>query len=199
MYNFSEFIIILAGGISFVLMFRLQRKFFSGQYYELSRRVFGRGVTIRMMLIRVIMIFLYSYIFYSITNSENIVISGVFLGSFLIVWPVLLNPSTFDVQEAGQYEKNVTNVRPIGWFLLLISYLLFIMSSVFIAYTGVSFGDYIVSKTLESFKSWLSSAWWLLIVAILFSKVSELLENILEKDILERRNKLNKYDDNDEQ
>ena len=196
--SYIDLILIFIVAILFVVMFRLQRRFFSKKYYELSRRVFGKGITIRMMLIRLLMIFIFSYIVYWLTESSSIVITGVLLGSFLIVWPVLLNPSTFDVSEAGGYEYNIVNVSTKGWFLLLVSYILFIISSGLIAFLSVRFGEYLLYQTIESFQSWLASAWWIVLLSIFFAKSSDKVEILMEKDILEGKASLDEYNNGEE-
>lgn len=194
MYSNIDLLIALSISFLFVGMFRIQRKYFAKKYYELSRRVFGKGITIRMMLIRLIMIFGFSYITYWLTNNKEVVVLGVLLGSFLIIWPVLLNPSTFDVREVGNYSDSVVHVNRKGWIFLLISYVSFILSAVVIAYLSTSFGEYLLNQTAASFKSWLSSSWWLILVYIFTSKNSEFFETLLEKDILKREERLNQYD-----
>ncbi|MGE6370965.1 hypothetical protein ACQKDB_17815 [Planococcus kocurii] len=151
-----------------------------------------------MMLIRLIMIFGLSYLVYWLTNDKEVVVLGILLGSFLIVWPVLLNPSTFDVNEITNHGNNVVHISRKGWILLLISYASFILSAVTIAYLSTSFGEYIIDQTIKSFKSWLSSAWWLILLFILTSKNSEWFENLLEKDIFKNEERLNQYDNTDE-
>ncbi len=193
--SYIDLMLIFIVAILFVVMFRLQRRFFSKKYYELSRRVFGKGITIRMMLIRLLMIFIFSYIVYWLTESSSIVIIGVLLGSFLIVWPILLNPSTFDVSDAGGYEYNIVNVSTKGWFLLLVSYVLFMISSGLIAFLSVRFGEYLLYQTIESFQSWLSSAWWIVLLSIFFAKSSDKVEILMEKDILEGKASLDEYND----
>src|SRR5690606_1985878 len=126
MYSNIDFLIIFFIALSFVGMFKIQRKYFARKYYELSRRIFGRGITLRMMLIRLIMIFGLSYLAYWLTNDKEVVVLGILLGSFLIVWPVLLNPSTFDVNEITNHGNNVVHISRKGWILLLISYASFI-------------------------------------------------------------------------
>lgn len=193
MISYIQLFLIFIIAILFVSMFRLQRKFFSKKYYELSRRVFGRGITFRMMLIRFILIFFFSYGLYWLIESASTVITGVLLGSFFIVWPVLLNPSTFDVSEAGGYEYNIVNISSKGWIYLLVSYVLFIISSGIIAFLGVSFGEYVFYQTVESFKAWLSGAWFLFPLAIFLSGGSNKMENLLEKDILDKESILNEF------
>ncbi|MFP8783151.1 hypothetical protein [Planococcus plakortidis] len=151
-----------------------------------------------MMLIRLLMIFIFSYIVYWLTESSSVVITGVLLGSFLIVWPVLLNPSTFDVSEAGGYEYNIVNVSTKGWFLLLVSYILFIISSGLIAFLSVRFGEYLLYQTIESFQSWLASAWWIVLLSIFFAKSSDKVEILMEKDILEGKASLDEYNNGEE-
>ena len=198
MYSNIDFLIIFFIALLFVGMFKIQRKYFARKYYELSRRIFGRGITLRMMLIRLIMIFGLSYLAYWLTNDKEVVVLGILLGSFLIVWPVLLNPSTFDVNEITNHGNNVVHISRKGWIFLFISYASFILSAVTIAYLSASFGEYIIDQTIKSFKSWLSSAWWLILLFILTSKNSEWFENLLEKDIFKNEERLNQYDNTDE-
>lgn len=198
MYSNIDFLIIFFIALLFVGMFKIQRKYFARKYYELSRRIFGRGITLRMMLIRLIMIFGLSYLAYWLTNDKEVVVLGILLGSFLIVWPVLLNPSTFDVNEITNHGNNVVHISRKGWIFLFISYASFILSAVTIAYLSTSFGEYIIDQTIKSFKSWLSSAWWLILLFILTSKNSEWFENLLEKDIFKNEERLNQYDNTDE-
>lgn len=196
--SFNDLYLIFIVAILFVVMFRVQRRFFSKNYYELSRRVFGRGITIRMMLIRLLMVFIFSYGVYWLTDSASVVIVGVLLGSFLIVWPILLNPSTFDVSEVGGYNYNIVNISTKGWFFLLLSYVLFIISSGLIAFLSVGFGESLVNQTIESFKSWLLSYWWVFLVSIFFAKSSDKMETLLEKDILDREALLDEYNNDEE-
>ena len=198
MMSYADLILIFIVAILFVFMFRVQRRFFSKKYFELSRRVFGRGITIRMMLIRLLMIFIFSYCAYWLTESGSVVIIGVLLGSFLIVWPVLLNPSTFDISEAGSYEYNIVNISTKGWFFLSVSYALFMVSSGLIAFLSVTFGEHLLYQTVESFKSWLSSALWILLLSILFTKGSDKMETLLEKDILDGIASLQEYNNDEE-
>lgn len=195
MYSIVHLITIFIVAILFVVMFRLQRKFFSSIYYSLSRRVFGNGITIRMMLIRTIMVLVYSFIVFVITENEGVTIIGVGLGSFLIVWPVLLNPSSFDLHKAGNYNEIVTHVNTRGWFLLFLSYISFVISMMLIALISANFGDYIFSAIEESFKAWIGSQLFLIVLFILTSGTSKFFEKLLEKDIFKREERIENYEE----
>lgn len=195
MFSILDLVFAFIVAITFVGMFRLQRKFFSKKYFELSRRVFGRGITKRMILLRIVIIFLFSALAYFLIADSNTILLGVLLGSFLIVWPVLLNPSQFDLEEFGDWGQSKVKMNKKGWFFLLFSYFLFISTSVIVAYLSINYSENILFLSTESFKSWALGNFWLIIVAILGYPVSERTENYLEQDIRKRQEEILEYYD----
>lgn len=195
MFSSLDLVFAFIVAIAFVSMFRLQRKFFSKKYFELSRRIFGRGITRRMILLRIVMIFLFSVLAYFLIEDRNTVLLGVLIGSFLIVWPVLLNPSQFDLEELGDWGQSKVKMNKKGWLFLLSSYFFFIITSVIIAYLSLNYSENILFLSVESFKSWALGNFWLIIIAILGYPVSERTENYLERDIRKREEEIMEHYD----
>jgi len=195
MYSILDIVLCFILAVGFVIMLRLQRKFFPQKYYELSRRVFGYGITHRMRIIRSLLIFSYGILTSVLLKDDLLTISTIFLGSFLVVWPVLLNPHQFDLNELGEYEDLIVRMNTKGRFLLYCSYILFIISSGILAYLATRFGFVMVDLTLNSFKSWAEGSLWAFLMFIFSENGSKRLEHLLDRDIRKRQQKVQEYNE----
>lgn len=195
MYSILDIALCFALAIGFVIILRLQRKFFPRKYYELSRRVFGYGITHRMRIIRSLLIFSYSVVVLFLIEDDLLTISTIILGSFLVVWPVLLNPHQFDLNELGGYGDLIIRINTKGKFLLYCSYILFIISSGILAYLATRFGFMMVDVTVNSFKSWAEGSIWAFLMFLFSENGSKRLENLLDSDIRKNQQKMEEYNE----
>lgn len=193
MYSFIDLLLILFYSIIFVLMFKAIRKFFPKKYFELSRLIFGNGVTIRMRIIRSVVIFAYSYMIYVILGNQEAAIFSIMLGSFLIVWPVILNPEQFNLNETGWYKQRV-HVNKKGKIYLYSSYAFFIFYSTSIAVLAVKVGNVFFDLTKKSFESWIDGLIMYFILAIFFENGSKIFEGLLSKNVNKSQEKVKRHE-----
>lgn len=193
MYSFLNLLSMLLIAIVFVLIFKGIRKFFPKKYFELSRLVFGNGVTIRMRIIRSIVIFTYSYLVYLILDNKEATVFSIMLGSFLIVWPVLLNPDQFDLNETGWYKQPV-RVKTKGKILLYLSYICFVLYAISLSLLAVQKGDLIFKYTKESFGSWADGLIMYVLLTLFFENGSKIFERLLSKSINKTQQKTKEYE-----
>ncbi|WP_214764600.1 hypothetical protein [Exiguobacterium sp. s141] len=179
--------------IGFVLIFRLQRYLFPRKYYELSRRVFGRGITLRMRIIRTILIFAYSILTLYVFKDDTLTVLTISLGSFLIVWPALLNPYQFDLNEMGGYGEYTIHINKKGKLFLYTSYSLFVLSSGVLAYLATRCGEIILRMTIDSFIEWRGSLIFSALLYIFFEGGSKRLEDLLDNTIRKQQHDTESY------
>ncbi|WHY86054.1 hypothetical protein QNH39_26360 [Neobacillus novalis] len=84
-------------------------------------------VTYRIVLIRVFLIYLFGLVIYWITLDVKNLLLGTFIGSFLIIWPALLNP-----REIYLYPTSI-KMKLIVFFWLF----LFPVSSILLVYSSI--------------------------------------------------------------
>lgn len=179
--------------IAFVLIFKGIRKLSPKKYFELSRLVFGNGVTLRMRIIRSIVIFTYSYIAYILLDNKEATVFSILLGSFLIVWPVILNPSQFDLNETGWYKKPV-RVKNKGKIYLYLSYVFFVLYAVSLSLLAVEIGDSVFNYTKKSFASWTDGLIIYLLLTVFFENGSKIFEGLLSKSITKTQKEIKEYE-----
>lgn len=195
MYTLIDLTFMFLIAIGFVLMFRIQRNLFPKKYYELSRRVFGRGITRRMRIIRTILIFAYSILTFYVIKDDTLTILTISLGSFLIVWPAILNPYLFDLNEMGGYGEYTVYINKKGKVVLYMAYSLFVLSSGALAYIATSFGEIILRMTIDSFKEWLGGLIFTGLLFIFFEGGSKRLEDFLDNTIRKQQQNIESYDE----
>lgn len=112
-------------GLLFIGMFLAQKKFFPTKYFSLTEVILETKVTYMMIIVRIGMIFVYGLVCYGISNSAEIVLLAGVMGSFLIIWPAILNPSNIYIQPRRKLEwilvVVVLLIFPIATFLIMVS------------------------------------------------------------------------------
>lgn len=114
MENFYSMLITLGLSIIFVLIYAIHRLFFNVSYFGFSEVVYGYKdkITIKAVLLRLFIPFIYACITYYFTNSMILTLSGVFWGSILIIIPPFLNPECSD----GRFY----NLRNLLYFVYIV-------------------------------------------------------------------------------
>lgn len=126
MVTYLELVFIFLVAILFVILFKIQKYIFSPNYFSSARFILDKNVTYRMLGLRYILILLFSLTSNLIFKDRSIVIIGVLLGSFLIVWPTLLAPS-----EA--YFK-IGYIQPRDKLMIYFLNFIFVISSTLVAH-----------------------------------------------------------------
>lgn len=128
MITYLELVFVFIIAILFVILFKIQKKIFPQNYFSSSQVILDKNVTYKMLVVRYLLILFFSFAFNLIIENRSIIAIGVFLGSFLIIWPTLLNPS--EPYWAIGYVKKKD--------ILIIYFLhfLFVLSSVLTTYFG---------------------------------------------------------------
>lgn len=146
MYQLSIFELILSIFFAFVFVgiFYLQRIKDPIYYFGFSEIVYGfkTSISISSFFVKALVIFVFSIVVYLLTNSLEVVNFSVFLGSLLLVWPVIINPEQIDYRIAERRK------------LLLFIYFVFILLSIIISRIGVLFVITIAPLFLEYVKEW---------------------------------------------
>lgn len=128
MITYLELVFIFLIAVSFIILFKIQKTIFSPSYFSSSQFILDKNVTYKMLGLRYVLILLFSLASNFIFNDKAIVIIGVLLGSFLIIWPTLLAPSEayWDIGYIKTKDKLII------YFL----HFIFVISSTLVAYFG---------------------------------------------------------------
>ena len=123
-YGFVKIFLI---SMLFFGMFFIQRYSGNVYYFGFGEIVYGFKTSIKpiAVIVKFLMIICFTFIIQFLFQNELLVLSGVFLGSFLIVWPAILNPENIDYR--------LHNRRKIVYLL----YFCFILASVYAGYWGI--------------------------------------------------------------
>ncbi|MBA1335661.1 MAG: hypothetical protein HPY66_1287 [Firmicutes bacterium] len=127
-FDIIELLISFFLAFAYVLMFYLQRIRDNVYYFGFGEVIYGLKTSIKPLAFFIKAFYIYTFAFFSYLffRTEKVVILGVVLGSFLIVWPAILNPKFVDYRLA---DKRKT---------ILLSYLLFVLLSAVVADFGVT-------------------------------------------------------------
>jgi len=136
----------LAFGISllFIIVFKIHREILPGQYFSMSEIIYGFQLmpTKLAVVIRVLIIFIFGLVLSAINLEPKIILLGLTLGSFLIVWPGFLSEENIDERVI---DKKTT---------LYSLFILFILSTLMIAklsIVGYSLGEELITMYIHSF------------------------------------------------
>lgn len=176
MYSISDLCWSLLIGICFIFMFLLQKKIFPQKYFSMSQIILDGTATWHMLLVRVILIFVFATVAQFIFKDSSIVLLGVVIGSFLIVWPVFANPT----------QLYMDNPRGVEALLFLVSYLVFIVTSFSIAYFALSFFPEVTNFTLQSFKDYAKDNFWPIMFLLFGGPGQGKIGQVLDKKIVKR-------------
>jgi hypothetical protein len=126
-FTIIDLLVIVLISFIYVATFRIQKIISPSDYFGFQEIVYGVRKSIRPISIVIkfaVILFYSSLCFMAIKNGPNIIV-GVTLGSFLIVWPNIMNPYNLDPKLVRKK------------MILYIWYIIFIISSGFIAHLGV--------------------------------------------------------------
>lgn len=126
-----EFIIEFVLALVFILFFKVQKLFLPDTYFAFSDPfILGESVSSSKYLLRFFVIFFFNVFFYIILNIFyegqeilNLLLIASFLGSFLILWPIIFKPSRN--LEGGLSKKFI--------FFLYCIYTSFLLSNMIIS------------------------------------------------------------------
>lgn len=165
-FSLYDLLISFLVSIGFVIIFKIQKAAFPHIYYSASELFLSKSITYKQVVIRMIIIFVYSSLLHMILTPENIVL-GVLVGALLITWPAFLHPT--EMMWGYHY---LTYKEKLIYFLFLLS---FIIISPLLAYVGlnVNFED-LINKVIDS---------WIFGLIILMSGLQEKTANMLSENI----------------
>jgi hypothetical protein len=176
MFSIIDLIISLILAILFVLMFKFKKRVMPYSYFSSSQLILGNCVTVKMMVMRFCIIFIFGILSFLVIREEPIVLLGVLLGSLLIVWPVLLNPS----------EIYYWNLKGFDFILLILSHIFFVVSSFSIVYLSILLFPIVSDFTIEKIKDLTSDFIVWIILAIFGFPAKQILDKHLEKVLVNR-------------
>lgn len=140
-FSLCELIVSFLFAFVFILIFYVQKVRYPTYYFSFGELIYGIKTSIKLkaFLIRFIIIFIFGFILSLLFSSLFITCFSAFLGSFLIVWPAILNPNMIDYRLSNKRK------------LVILFYVLFVFSSVCIAYCGFLVSLCIKPAALEYF------------------------------------------------
>lgn len=138
MFSYVELLLAILVAALFILMFKLQRKFFVRAYHSGGELIEGK-VSIRNILIRYLMITAFSMILILLSFDVKVIILGTGIGSFLIVWPAFISPYTRSLFTYTSFQE----------FIYYCYLILFPVASIAVAYLATRYFAFGVS-TLQA-------------------------------------------------
>lgn len=180
MVSYFDLLIIFLIAVCFVALFKLQKKFTPTKYFANSQLIVGESVSWRMILIRFLLVFLFGMLSNTIIKEEVVILLGVILGSFLIIWPTILSPS----------ESYMYTVKKSDIFFIYLSNFLFVITSVSIVFIAIKLFPMISGYVTDNKADllWDISIWF--IIAIFGFPGKEKVDRLLEKRL---RNNVDYY------
>ncbi|CAM4239263.1 hypothetical protein [Lacicoccus alkaliphilus] len=94
MYSLLDILVCFLIGIGLIFLFKLQREISPGTYFATSgilSEIEDEQPDRRAILIRICIIILYGVALGFFIDSSELIVYGMTLGTFLIVWPVFIN------------------------------------------------------------------------------------------------------------
>lgn len=176
MYSILDLLWAFLVGILFIFMFLFQKRTFPSQYFSMAEIILDRTVTVKMILVRMILIFLFGAVAQFIFKDASMVLLGVIIGSILIVWPVILNPRQIFIDTPKGIEI----------LLFYILYLIFIATSFSIAYVAISFLPEVTDFTFESLKDFAKDNVWPILFLLFGGSSENKIGQVLDRKILKR-------------
>ena len=133
--NTVDLVYVVVVGIALILSFFVQKMLDPTNYFGIGELLYGsKSLTPKALLIKMGYIFLVSIVFYVLGLNRNIIILGIGIGSFLLVWPAILYPETLEWWTSGP--------RRLRKFLYLF-YFIFIVISIIMPFLAVLMVDFI--------------------------------------------------------
>lgn len=176
MYSILDLCWALLIGICFIFMFLLQKRIFPQKYFSMSQIVLEGTATWHMLVVRIGLIFLFTTVAQFIFKDSSIVLLGIVIGSFLIVWPVFANPTQIFIDNPKGTEA----------LLFLVLYLVFIGTSFSIAYFAISFFPEVTKFTLQSVKDYVKDNFLPIMIIIFGGSGQGKIGEALDKKIMKR-------------
>ncbi|MFP7416604.1 hypothetical protein [Priestia filamentosa] len=176
MYSYSDLFISFIISIGFVLIFIAQKRFFFGAYFTFLEIVVDHTVTVRKIIIRILMIFIFAGICKAIVHSEPVILLGVLLGSFLIIWPAIVNTEDIFFRSLTSGEKSIA-------FMM---YFFFIAASVSIAKMAFSFYPLFIDFTIEQAVNYIKENFLIILFAIFGYPAQDGTRRVLDRRISTR-------------
>lgn len=162
----------------YVGIFRVQAKIDPQNYFGFGDLLYGLRVSIKPLafLIKALVVFVFSIVSFIIVKNDILVMLGIGVGSFLLVWPGILYNNVLDY--------NLRKRRK----LVITVYVIFIILSVVISWFGIILSVFIKPLTIEYVKSFnnASHIYTLLMDSFfifILCKIYFYMLNILNKDV----------------
>lgn len=131
MINYQELGLIFIVAVLFVLLFKVQKMISPQNYFSNAQYIVEKDVTCTMQVVRYFYILTFALIGSFLINSRFIVVAGVALGAFLIIWPALIVPS-----EVYSDLGFITLKDKVGIYII---HLFFVISCILTAYFATIF------------------------------------------------------------
>lgn len=178
LFTVYDLIILLIISFIYVIIFRIQAKVDPANYFGFGELFYGLRVSIKPLhfCIKAIIIFLFSIISFLTIKNDILVMLGIGVGSFLLVWPGML------------YDQNLHYKFKNRKKIVIIIYFIFIFLSIVISWLGIITLSYLKPMTIEYVKSFnfVSRLFAFIMDGLLFALLSKILFSmfkILKKDI----------------
>lgn len=180
MISYLELVYICLIAILFVFLFKIQQKISPQHYFSNSQFILDRDVSYKMLGIRYLLILLFSLNFYLIFSNRIVIVAGIFLGSFLIIWPILIAPSEAYC-EIG-YIKLKDKV------LIYLLHFVFVISSTFVAYFAIIFFPLLKDLFIEYKSNALKELIKYFIGFIVISPLEKIGKDYLNRSVINNKN-----------
>lgn len=136
-----------------VAIFKIDKKLFTKKYFSVSQLLFDDNVTVGNIVHRIALISIYSIILNLFIENIFVILFGIAIGSFLIVWPVILNPEFVKIGHNIFIDDiDTISFRNKDYMLLLMLYFLFILSNTVLSYASIIIFDINIEELVDEIK-----------------------------------------------
>lgn len=179
MISYLELVYICFIAILFVFLFKIQQRISPQNYFSNSQFILDKDVSYKMLGIRYVLILLFSLNFYFIFNNRVLIVIGIFFGSFLIIWPILIAPSEayWDIGYIKSKDKVV----------IYLLHFIFVISSTLVAYFATVLSPLIKDLFIEYKLNALSNLIKYFIGSIIFAPLEKKGKDYLNRSVINNK------------
>lgn len=146
-FSVNDLILICLVAFLFILIFRIQKRVFPKAYHSVSSFILQDTVTVKLIVIRILLLLTFGATLSKFIETDNLITFGSAVGSFLIIWPAILNYKN-DIEALGLLDKK----DKILYYVLLI---LFSISSTILVYTGANLSPFYLGALNNLIENWI--------------------------------------------
>lgn len=181
MFSFYDLLVSLGVAVGLIFLFKLQRELSPRTYFSMSDIIYGINSSPTRMdvVIRVMIIFIAGIICNFFIDNPNVIILGLTLGSFLIVWPAFLSEKNI---HPSVIEKKLL-VYTLLSLLVITTFLISKLSILVYNFGGIVYKTYIQVYSFELLiVDLVNNLFWMLLTLAMGIPI-KLLKNYLNKEI----------------